>query len=97
MNCCAIPDHALCRYAGNSAKADRDYFFPSDGSDGHFVRIRRIAQVVERDPCGLILDRDHNAALNILHRAVLRPEAANVIHVWDERWPGNLKTEGILN
>src|SRR5262249_1994272 len=23
--------------------------------------------------CGLVLDRDHNAALNILHRAVLRP------------------------
>jgi len=47
--------------------------------------------------CGLVLDRDHNAALNILHRGVLSPEAANVIHVWDERWPGNLKTEGILN
>lgn len=29
--------------------------------------------------CGLSLCRDHNAALNILNRAVLRPEVANVI------------------
>jgi putative transposase len=40
--------------------------------------------------CGLTLDRDHNAALNILHRAGNRSGAANVIHVWDERWPGNM-------
>ena len=40
--------------------------------------------------CGLTLDRDHNAALNILHRAGNRPGAGNVIQVWDERWPGNM-------
>ena len=40
--------------------------------------------------CGLTLDRDHNAALNILHRAGHRPGAANVIQVWDDRWPGNV-------
>jgi len=28
--------------------------------------------------CGLVLDRDHNAALNILHRAVVRPALPNV-------------------
>lgn len=28
--------------------------------------------------CGLVLGRDHNAALNILHRAVVRPELLNV-------------------
>jgi putative transposase len=28
--------------------------------------------------CGLVLDRDHNAALNILRRAVLSPQAGNV-------------------
>ena len=40
--------------------------------------------------CGLVMDRDHNAALNILRRAGHRPGAGNVIQVWDERWPGNI-------
>ncbi len=40
--------------------------------------------------CGLVMDRDHNAAVNILRRAGNRPGAANVIQVWDERWPGNI-------
>ena len=30
--------------------------------------------------CGLVLDRDHNAALNILHRAGSGPERPNVAH-----------------
>lgn len=41
--------------------------------------------------CGLVLDRDHNAALNILHRAVLRPGTDNVVHTWGKRRAGNLK------
>lgn len=40
--------------------------------------------------CGLVLDRDHNASLNILHRAGNGPGADNVIQVWDERWPRNI-------
>lgn len=40
--------------------------------------------------CGLVLDRDHNAALNILHRAVLRPGTDNVARQGKRR-AGNLK------
>jgi putative transposase len=39
--------------------------------------------------CGLVLDRDVNAARNILCRAVVSPEVGNVIQ-WDERRLGNL-------
>lgn len=46
--------------------------------------------------CGLVLDRDHNAALNILHRAVVGPGAVNVTHRGERRL-GNLKLEGISN
>lgn len=41
--------------------------------------------------CGLVLDRDHNAALNILRRAVLRPGTGNVTHVRGERRARNIK------
>lgn len=37
--------------------------------------------------CGLVLGRDHNAALNILHRAVVRPALPNVVH-WGVRATG---------
>lgn len=37
--------------------------------------------------CGLILGRDHNAALNILHRAVVRPALPNVAQ-WGVRAAG---------
>jgi len=37
--------------------------------------------------CGLVLGRDHNAALNILHRAVVRPALPNVAH-WGVRAAG---------
>lgn len=39
--------------------------------------------------CGLSLDRDHNAALNVLHRAVERPGLGNVGQ-WAERSAGNI-------
>lgn len=39
--------------------------------------------------CGLVLDRDHNAAINILNAAVLSRGEHNVIQ-WDERALGNL-------
>jgi putative transposase len=45
--------------------------------------------------CGLELDRDHNAAINILHRAVLRPGLHNVGQ-WAERATGNLLAEPVL-
>lgn len=39
--------------------------------------------------CGLVLDRDHNAALNILHRGVVAARHHNVVQ-WDERAAGKL-------
>ncbi len=39
--------------------------------------------------CGLVLDRDHNAAINILRKAVAGLEAHNVAQ-WSERAPGNI-------
>jgi putative transposase len=39
--------------------------------------------------CGLILDRDVNAARNILHRAVSSPEVLNV-RQWPKRVPRNI-------
>lgn len=39
--------------------------------------------------CGLVLDRDHNAALNILHKAKSSLEAGNVAQ-WSERRPVNI-------
>jgi putative transposase len=44
--------------------------------------------------CGLVLDRDHNAAINILHRAVLCPGGHNVGGSV-KRARGNLKVKGI--
>lgn len=44
--------------------------------------------------CGLSLDRDHNAALNVLRRAVVGPWALNVAGC-GERAPGNLTLEGV--
>lgn len=57
---------------------------------GVLVRKGLADRVHSCSECGLVLDRDHNAALNILHRAGNRPGAVNVIQVWDERWPGNM-------
>ena len=39
--------------------------------------------------CGLKLNRDHNAALNVLHRAVLRPRLLNAAQ-WSERATRNI-------
>jgi len=46
--------------------------------------------------CGLILDRDVNAARNVLHRAVVSPEVLNV-RQWSERVPRNISLEEISN
>lgn len=40
--------------------------------------------------CGLVLDRDENAARNVLRKGVLALEALNVAQ-WGERAPGNIK------
>lgn len=40
--------------------------------------------------CGLSLDRDHNAALNVLRRAVVGPWALNAAGC-GERAPGNIR------
>lgn len=45
---------------------------------GEIVRKGLADRVHSCPECGLVLDRDHNAALNILKRAVLRPCEANV-------------------
>ena len=64
----------------------------SQACSGCGVIVRKgLADRVHSCPaCGLVLDRDHNAALNILRRAGKGPGAGNVIQVWDERWPGNM-------
>ena len=41
--------------------------------------------------CGLVLDRDHNAALNILHSGVVARGALNVGQ-WAERAPGSISS-----
>ena len=40
---------------------------------------KKLSVRVHRCPeCGLVIDRDHNAAINILHRALLGPDGASV-------------------
>jgi putative transposase len=46
--------------------------------------------------CGLELDRDHNAAINVLHRAVLGPGLGNVGR-WPERSAGNIALSARTN
>ena len=57
---------------------------------GAIVRKGLADRVHSCPECGLVLDRDNNAAINILRRAGNGPGAGNVIQVWDERWPGNM-------
>ncbi len=51
---------------------------------GVLVKKDLSVRVHECTDCGLVLDRDVNAAKNILCRAVVSPEVGNVIR-WDER------------
>ena len=61
---------------------------------GAIVKKTLAQRVHSCDKCGLILDRDHNAALNILHRAVVRPGTVNVAEC-SKRRRGNAALEGI--
>lgn len=47
-----------------------------------------LSERVHKCSCGLVMDRDQNAAINILHRAVVGPGAPNVAH-WGEHALGN--------
>lgn len=40
------------------------------------IEPKKLSQRVHRCDCGTVLDRDHNAAINILNRAVTRPDLA---------------------
>ncbi len=56
---------------------------------GAIVRKGLADRVHNCSHCGLILDRDHNAALNILHRGVVAAGLGNVAR-WGERRAGKL-------
>lgn len=51
-------------------------------------------RVHECTNCGTVLDRDHNAAINILRLGVVAQGALNVGQ-WPERAPGNITLEGV--
>lgn len=57
---------------------------------GTIVRKGLADRVHSCPECGLVLDRDHNAAVNILRRAGNGPGELNVIH-WGERARRNIR------
>lgn len=65
--------------------------FTSQDCSGCGERVPKALSVREHScpSCGLVLDRDHNAALNILHKAKLGLEAGNVAQ-WSARRPRNI-------
>lgn len=71
----------------------------SQGCSGCGAIVKKgLAQRVHSCPdCGLTLDRDHNAAINILRLGVLAQGIGNAAHVSGERRSGNLKLKGISN
>jgi putative transposase len=87
----------MVRYKAAKAGAhllEVDPRFTSQDCSGCGARVAKpLSQRVHRcGSCGLALDRDYNAARNILFRAagaVVRPEALNVGQ-WPERVPGNV-------
>lgn len=65
--------------------------FTSQDCSGCGERVPKTLSVREHScpSCGLTLNRDHNAALNILHKAKLGLESGNVAQ-WSERRPRNI-------
>lgn len=61
-------------------------------SCGSIVKKKLHERTHECPECGLVLDRDHNAALNILHRGVVVPGRGNVTQ-WGERSGRNISLE----
>lgn len=82
--------------AYKAAKAGRqlievDPRYTSQACSGCGVIVpKKLSERWHRCPeCGLQMDRDENAARNVLHRAVLRPRLDNVAQ-WSERTTGNI-------
>jgi putative transposase len=91
----------MLRYKAEKAGAklvEVDPKYTSQDCSGCGTRVTKTlsARVHICPDCGLTLDRDHNAARNILHRAVVSPEVLNVGQ-WFERVPRNISLEGISN
>lgn len=85
---------AKLRYKAERAGAqliEVDPRFTSQDCSGCGTRVPKTLAVRTHScpSCGLVLDRDHNAALNVLHKAVAGLGALNVAQ-WSERAPGNL-------
>jgi len=59
-------------------KVDPKYASQDCSRCGHRVRKRLSVRIHECSHCGLVLDRDHNAAINVKHRAVASPAGVNV-------------------
>lgn len=89
----------MLRYKAARAGAhliEVDPRFTSQDCSGCGTRVpKKLAERTHACPaCGLSLDRDHNAARNVLHRAVLRPGFDNVAG-YGERRTGNITLEGV--
>ena len=78
------------RAGGTFVKVDPKMTSQACSGCGAIVRKGLADRVHSCPDCGLVLDRDHNASMNILRRAGNGPGAGNVIQVWDMRWPGNM-------
>lgn len=89
---------SMTKYKAEGAGAyvvEVDPKFTSQDCSGCGERVPKLlAQRTHHCPsCGLVLDRDHNAALNVLHRGVVAARALNVVGC-DMRVPGNIASNG---
>ncbi len=87
----------MLRYKAEKAGArlievDPKYTSQDCSGCGFRVKKKLSDRVHECPNCGLVLDRDVNAARNILHRAVVSPEVLNV-EQWFGRVPRNISAD----